>query len=288
MESLSSGEGNRIQTKIPTQYHDFIAGAVGGSLSVVMSHPIDTIKTRLQITNKYRGILDCFAKMRQTEGLRSFYKGMSFPFISVAAANFLAFGAYGNMLRYLDPNPDHADLVNVIIAGAASGTAICLLSPVELVKIRSQMVTDGKRGPVSVIRELYQNGGFGKNGLFRGFTAQLARDPIGYSMYFAPYTIILRQLDEIGGYGNSPISFIFAGAFAGAFTWAATNPIDVVKTQYQNNLTHPNPIFTLKYLYKTEGFSFLTRGIVSNSLRGIPQSGFLFLGYELTMGLLKS
>ena len=65
-----------------------------------MSHPIDTIKTRLQTTNKYRGIVDCFAKMRQTEGLRSFYKGMSFPFYSVAAANFLAFGAYGNMLRF--------------------------------------------------------------------------------------------------------------------------------------------------------------------------------------------
>ena len=117
--------------------------------------------------------------------------------------------------RYLDPNPDHADLKNVFLAGMASGTAICLLSPVELVKIRSQMVTDGKRGPVSVIRELYHNGGrssrtfyrffselsmsensqkgiFSKNGLFRGFTAQLARDPFGYSIYFVPYTIILR------------------------------------------------------------------------------------------------
>ena len=62
----------------------------------------------------------------------------------------------------------------------------------------------------------------------------------------------------------------------------------MVKTQYQNNLTHSNPIFTLKHLYKTEGTSFLTRGILSNSLRGIPQSGFLFLGYELTMGLLKT
>ena len=33
---------------------------------------------------------------------------------------------------------------------------------------------------------------FSKNGLFRGFTAQLARDPFGYSIYFVPYTIILR------------------------------------------------------------------------------------------------
>ena len=35
MESISSGEGNRIQAKIPKEYHDFIAGAVGGSLRLV-------------------------------------------------------------------------------------------------------------------------------------------------------------------------------------------------------------------------------------------------------------
>ena len=164
--------------------------------------------------------------MVKREGLKSLYKGMSFPLYSVAAANFLAFGAYGNMLRYLDGNPDRADLRNVFLAGMASGTAICLLSPVELVKIRSQMVTEGNRGPRAIIQELYQNGGvFSKNGLFRGFTAQLARDPYGYSIYFVPYTIILRQLDDIGGYGSSPIGFVLAGAFAGMFTWAAANPI---------------------------------------------------------------
>ena len=83
--------------KIPPEYHDFVAGAVGGSLrrgfskwctlslldsdkiktyiSVACSHPMDTIKTRLQTTNNYRGITDCAKKMIQKEGLRSLYKG---------------------------------------------------------------------------------------------------------------------------------------------------------------------------------------------------------------------
>ena len=98
--------------KISPQYHDFIAGAVGGSLrkssnlwffcwmvllsshivyrlyhiaisralfetrlSVACSHPMDTIKTRLQTTNNYRGIIDCAKKMIQKEGFRSLYKG---------------------------------------------------------------------------------------------------------------------------------------------------------------------------------------------------------------------
>ena len=43
------------------------------------------------------------------------------------------------------------------------------------------MVTEGQRGPLAVIRELRASGGvFSKNGVFRGFTTQLARDPYGY------------------------------------------------------------------------------------------------------------
>jgi len=62
-----------------------------------------------------------------------------------------------------------------------AGAAVSLLSPVELIKIRSQMVTEGQRGPLAVIRELRASGVlFSKNGVFRGFTTQLARDPYGY------------------------------------------------------------------------------------------------------------
>ena len=83
--------------------------------------------------------------------------------------------------RYLDDNPDRASIKNVWLSGMVAGAAVSLLSPVELIKIRSQMVTDGQRGPLAVIRELRASGGiFSKNGLFRGFTTQLARDPYGY------------------------------------------------------------------------------------------------------------
>ena len=50
----------------------------------------------------------------------------------------------------------HSDLDNIKSITIQIKT---LLSPVELVKIRSQMFTDGKRGSASAFRELYQNGG---------------------------------------------------------------------------------------------------------------------------------
>ena len=90
-------------------------------------------------------------------------------------------------MRYLDEN--HAtrpDLKNVFIAGALSGVAVCSLSPVELVKIRLQMITDKKPGKLTTVtRDIYRQGGLlGKNGLYRGFTAQVARDAWGYRLNY--------------------------------------------------------------------------------------------------------
>lgn len=54
-------------------------------------HPLDLIKTRLQIQSKvidkhdprsYNGILDCFKKMYRHEGLTSFWKGILPPILA--------------------------------------------------------------------------------------------------------------------------------------------------------------------------------------------------------------
>ena len=43
------------------------------------------------------------------------------------------------------------------------------------------MITERKPGKLtSVAKEIYKTGGLGKNGLYRGFTAQVARDAWGY------------------------------------------------------------------------------------------------------------
>ena len=70
--------------------------------------------------------MDCASKMIKKEGFFSMYKGMSFPLASVAAVNCIAFGAYSNTLRYIDPS-DNPELKNVWISGAVSGIAVCSL-----------------------------------------------------------------------------------------------------------------------------------------------------------------
>jgi len=48
----------------------------------------------MQTSTQHKGTMDCVIKTFKKEGVRGFYKGMSFPLASVAAYNALVFGVY--------------------------------------------------------------------------------------------------------------------------------------------------------------------------------------------------
>ncbi|CAL8240253.1 unnamed protein product [Gadus morhua 'NCC'] len=47
---------------------EYMAGSVSGALGVVVGHPMDTVKVRLQVHTQYNGIFDCVAKTFANEG----------------------------------------------------------------------------------------------------------------------------------------------------------------------------------------------------------------------------
>lgn len=60
-----------------------ISGISGGTMAAIASNPIDVVSTRLYnqgVDEKgkglyYKGIIDCYIKIRKTEGFRGFFKG---------------------------------------------------------------------------------------------------------------------------------------------------------------------------------------------------------------------
>lgn len=67
-----------------------VAGGSAGFVEVCIMHPLDVVKTRLQIQSKpipgvpyhgtyYKGVFDCFGKMYKQEGLFSYWKGILPP-----------------------------------------------------------------------------------------------------------------------------------------------------------------------------------------------------------------
>ena len=63
------------------KWKEAVAGALSGALTVLLLHPLDVIKTRLQvqekgITNRYHSTIHAFKTIRAREGVRGLYSGV--------------------------------------------------------------------------------------------------------------------------------------------------------------------------------------------------------------------
>ncbi|XP_057706582.1 solute carrier family 25 member 48 isoform X2 [Corythoichthys intestinalis] len=118
--------------------------------SVVVGHPLDTVKTRLQAGKGYKSTMHCIVTTYRKEAAAGFFKGMSFPVATIAAYNSLVFGFFSNAQRSIckrrygdERHP--AGLVDVAAASMLTGlVSVSLGAPIDLVKIRLQMQTAGR------------------------------------------------------------------------------------------------------------------------------------------------
>eukprot|EP00584_Thalassiosira_punctigera_P017968 CAMPEP_0172566908 /NCGR_PEP_ID=MMETSP1067-20121228/113744_1 /TAXON_ID=265564 ORGANISM="Thalassiosira punctigera, Strain Tpunct2005C2" /NCGR_SAMPLE_ID=MMETSP1067 /ASSEMBLY_ACC=CAM_ASM_000444 /LENGTH=443 /DNA_ID=CAMNT_0013358137 /DNA_START=93 /DNA_END=1424 /DNA_ORIENTATION=+ len=102
----SNGNGNNGGEV--TAFHDLIAGGVAGSASVVIGHPFDTIKVRMQTSSlsspssSSPAAPASPAKANATSyysNYHSLFKGMAAPLSTAAVVNAIIFATYGSCTR---------------------------------------------------------------------------------------------------------------------------------------------------------------------------------------------
>ncbi|XP_067328722.1 solute carrier family 25 member 45 [Anolis sagrei] len=282
---------------------EFAAGWVSGAAGLILGHPIDTVKVRLQTQAGYRNILDCVVKTYRHETFRGFFKGMSFPLLTVAAVNSVMFGVYSNALFYLSGTPlldrhsNPPSYLHIFMAGGISGIAQALvLAPVDLVKVRlqnqthihgSKAVQPRYRGPVHCSACILREEGF--RGLFRGGMALILRDTPTLAAYFTTYTALCRGMTT-EGQEPGPVAVLVAGGFAGTVSWALATPMDVVKARLQmdgvKRVEYRGIVDCFLTSFRREGARVFLRGLSLNSLRAFPVNAVTFLTYENLLKLL--
>ncbi|XP_069508697.1 solute carrier family 25 member 48 isoform X2 [Ambystoma mexicanum] len=293
------------------QLDDFVAGWVGGAAGVIVGHPLDTVKTRLQAGQGYGSTLNCILTIYRNEHVAGFFKGMSFPLVSIAIYNSVVFGVFRNTLRVISQHrygsPKHSPATSdLAVASMVAGfVSVGIGGPVDLVKIRLQMQTPptttgnvpfinkpvrlAYRGPVHCVSLILRHEGIA--GIYRGSGAMILRDIPGYCLYFIPYAFLCKWITPEGHSAPSAYSVWMAGGIAGAISWGTATPMDVVKSRLQADGVCANKykgvLDCIHRSYKNEGLKVFFRGVTVNAIRGFPMSAAMFLSYELSLKALR-
>lgn len=290
----------------PAFWKDLVSGTIGGTALVVVGHPLDTLKVRLQTmpaplpgqAPMYAGTVDCIIKTFRGEGLRGFYKGMLSPILGVSPMYAIVFGAYGtakNMMRKSADDP--LTISQIFWAGCLTGIATTAVTvPVELIKSRLQIqkTKPGEKpeftGLTDCAKKIYSKSG--TSGLFKGTVATLWRDVPGSGIYFGTYEFVKRALTPEGK-STSPFVALFAGGMAGVSIWCTVFPVDVIKSRIQTDLSgiyksgHAGMLQCGRDIVRESGVAGLYKGIGPALLRSFPANAACFVAVEATMKLIK-
>uniref|UniRef100_A0A1B0DI32 Mitochondrial carrier protein n=1 Tax=Phlebotomus papatasi TaxID=29031 RepID=A0A1B0DI32_PHLPP len=230
---------------------------------MLVGYPLDTIKCWQQASNCRVGTA-MYKIIVMNNGLKGFYRGMTFPVLTTGLLNSMLFGIYGNTLRNLQLNvPDDEKRKklqprHIFIAGSVGGFLQAFVAnPIELVKIRLQTRSCVTSGSWECLKNILKTEGF--LGLYRGLTPMICRDIFPYGIYMLAYEQILnimgclpyiqeqrrRNAEMKLTSVNSNLELMLttvSGSIAGVLSWIFVIPFDVIKTIMQ---AEPNP-----YVYK--------------------------------------
>lgn len=285
---------------------DLTAGTVGGAAQLIVGHPFDTIKVKLQSQPtplpgqrpRYSGAMDAVRQTLAAEGPRGLYKGMGAPLATVAAFNAVLFSVRGQMEALLRSEPGVPLTVGQqVVAGAGAGLAVSFLAcPTELIKCRLQAqsalagagtatVAVKYGGPMDVARHVISEAGV--RGLFKGLVPTLGREVPGNAAMFGVYEAVKQYLaggKDTSGLGRG--SLVMAGGIAGASFWFLVYPTDVVKSVIQvddyKSPKYSGSINAFKKIVATEGVKGLYKGFGPAMARSVPANAACFLAYEVT------
>lgn len=291
--------------KQPGLLKSFIAGGGGGICLVVVGHPLDTIKVKLQMMKvepgmppPYTGVLDCARKTIAEHGPRGLYAGVMAPLAGVTPMYALCFYGYG-VGKSIMCDPDAFDaknpkLLQIGAAGAISAAFTTpILAPGERAKCALQVQTKENaefEGAVDFFKKTYAREGL--RSCLRGFTSTFARDATASFFYFSTYEYLKRLFTRENEDSPSTVATLTAGGFAGIMNWFGCIPIDTLKTRlqvaptgtYTGTILGAKPV--IKDLIKKDGIGALYRGFIPIMLRAFPANAACFLGYETTIKVL--
>lgn len=232
------------------------AGTCGGVASILVCHPLDTIRTRLQTSGRPGTAWSCFESTVSEGGLRALYRGLLGPLMAQGLYKAIMFGVYGWAKGVLGSSRWEL----CAAGGLAGGVNALVLTPIELVRNRQQVSTAALG---DVVRTVTRRAGVVS--LWRGLGATLCRDVPGVGAYYLAFESFR---------GRTLGRNMVAGAVGGAAYWSVALPFDHVKSRLQ-----VDDAATVSSILRTTPLARFYIGYGSALARGIPGAAIVFSVY---------
>mmetsp|Transcript_15523 Transcript_15523/g.44024 ORF Transcript_15523/g.44024 Transcript_15523/m.44024 type:complete len:307 (+) Transcript_15523:52-972(+) len=297
---------------------DILAGCARGGAQILVGHPLDTLKVRLQTSASggsahargtasapaFSGMFHCLRETVRCDGVMGLYKGASSPFVGCIFYSSVLFFAWGQSTRFVRgywniPEQDALPIKQLVIAGMMTGgMASFVESPVDLAKsllqtqYNARYFADGQarvhyRGLFHCATSLVRAGR-----IFTGLPATLMRNVPGSCAYFMSYELICQRLQTPEHREKSTV--LLAGGLAGIVFWGLIFPIDVVKSRIQTDAAesgdsrrqYRDTLHCFQQIYHKHGLRGFWRGFLPCMIRAAPCNAASFLAFETIRGLL--
>uniref|UniRef100_A0A7S0XQS4 Mitochondrial carrier protein n=1 Tax=Pseudo-nitzschia delicatissima TaxID=44447 RepID=A0A7S0XQS4_9STRA len=265
----------------PNLFQSMALGGCSACFAVNFTHPIETVKTRMQVSGL--GVGQTASSLYANEGVASFWKGLGFAWGREIFYTSIKLGAYAPVRDYLGAGPDAPFYMKFLAGAITGGVGSVIGNPFDVLKTLAQTNKDASVPLSTMVTNMHRDQGVA--GFYRGVEANVLRACVLNATKMGIYDLSKGYVTEFTGWKRKDVRTSFCSSFiAGFFMTCTVSPFDRIRT---NLMSQP----TDKKIYngfvdcavktvKNDGVSSLWRGFIPIWARFAPQATLQLLTLE--------
>eukprot|EP00002_Diphylleia_rotans_P022982 TRINITY_DN4514_c0_g1_i3.p1 TRINITY_DN4514_c0_g1~~TRINITY_DN4514_c0_g1_i3.p1 ORF type:complete len:293 (-),score=47.30 TRINITY_DN4514_c0_g1_i3:530-1408(-) len=236
-----------------SRWAPFISGAIGGTMGVLCTCPLEVVKTRLQSKTAIKGtgptnflmkskVIACLYHIGKNEGARGLWRGLGPTLFGVIPHRAVYFSTYDNVKTAIEKTSIGKTPLLHLFSGLVAGlTATSVMNPVWLIKTRIQLQTNENplaamtnksminyANAFDAIKRIYAEEG--PRGFYKGLSASYIGTFEG-AIHFTLYEGQKRIWEEHFGTAPTYGHFFVMASISKSFACVAIYPHEVLRTR---------------------------------------------------------
>lgn len=261
--------------------------------TVTFIHPIDVVKTRIQISSEYGalGMAGTTKKIMGSEGVSALWKGVNAAWLRESSYTSLRLGLYEPCkVAFGCTTPETTTFGKKFAAGSAAGALGSLAgNPFDVLKTKMMATEGAVPSIIGTAKDLMKNQGI--SGFYRGIDSNIARAMVLNGTKMACYDTMKGVVVNTTGLDKSSlITQFLSAASAGFFMTCTVSPFDMIRTRLMNQPAdakiYNNALDCFAKIIKNEGPTTLWRGFIPIWSRFAPTTTVQLVIFEQLRGLM--